>query len=394
MSREYPVVISKFICGAKEVEMDCVAAEGRILNYAISEHVENAGTHSGDATLILPAQNLFVETHRLVKKISQRLSKALNICGPFNLQFLCKANEIKIIECNLRASRTMPFISKALDINFVDIATRVMIGAPYRVQNIHLMELDYVAVKVPVFSFQRLANCDPLLGVEMKSTGEVACFGTNKYEALLKAFVSSGMKIPEKAILVSLGSHDSRFALAPKVAALLNLGFRVFATFGTFQFIASYLRLYAPTDDCAPRLSYDVENYEQDGDFVYHGGEAACMTPPPMCRLEPSWATSETCIEYSKGELVLVHKSGYGQMPSVTEVIAGEVELTVNITTKVNANPNSEHYRIRRFSIDCGVSLVTNEKLAALIFDALIREKRLNEHGKTMLNATRYDKYY
>merc|ERR1719498_1814108 len=185
VSRDYPVVISKYITGAKEVECDAVGRCGELLNYAIAEHVENAGVHSGDATLLLPAQKLFVETHRRVKMIGQKICRALRISGPFNVQFICKENEVKVIECNLRASRSMPFISKTYNVNFIDLATRVMLGVPARPATIQPTDIDYVACRVSMFSFQRLKNSDPRLGVEMQSTGEVACFGVNHYEAYL-----------------------------------------------------------------------------------------------------------------------------------------------------------------------------------------------------------------
>merc|ERR1719238_1492525 len=205
VSRDYPVVISKYIAGAKEVELDAVGNQGEILNYAIAEHVENAGVHSGDASLLLPAQKLFVETHRRVKMIGQKLCRALKISGPFNIQFICKENEVKVIECNLRASRSMPFISKTYNVNFIDIATRVMVGVPVRRATIQPIDMEYVASKVSTFSFGRLKNSDPRLGVEMQSTGEVACFGKNQYEAFLKAMIAAGFKLPTKNILISIG---------------------------------------------------------------------------------------------------------------------------------------------------------------------------------------------
>merc|ERR1712048_1382483 len=205
VSRDYPVVISKYIAGAKEVELDAVGQCGELLNYAIAEHVENAGVHSGDASLILPAQKLFVETHRRVNMIGQKLCRALKISGPFNIQFICKDNEVKVIECNLRASRSMPFISKTYNTNFIDIATRVMLGVAVRPVTIQPIDMEYVASKVSVFSFGRLKNSDPRLGVEMQSTGEVACFGMNQHEAFLKAMMSAGFKLPAKNILLCIG---------------------------------------------------------------------------------------------------------------------------------------------------------------------------------------------
>eukprot|EP00415_Alexandrium_ostenfeldii_P003625 UN3625 len=192
VSRDYPVVISKYISGAKEVELDAVGQNGELLNYAIAEHVENAGVHSGDASLLLPAQKLFVETHRRVKMIGQKICRALSISGPFNVQFMCKENEVMVIECNLRASRSLPFISKTYNVNFIELATRIMLGIPQQMVTIQPIDMDCIAAKVPVFSFGRLKNSDPRLGVEMQSTGEVACFGVNQYEAFLKAMIAAG----------------------------------------------------------------------------------------------------------------------------------------------------------------------------------------------------------
>merc|ERR1719238_2429393 len=210
VSREYPVVISKYIAGAKEVELDAVAQRGELLNYAIAEHVENAGLHSGDASLLLPAQKLFVETHRRVKMIGQKLCRALKISGPFNIQFICKDNEVKVIECNLRASRSMPFISKTYNVNLIELATRVMVGTPANSVTIQPTEMECICTKVPMFSFGRLKNSDPRLGVEMQSTGEVACFGKNQYEAFLKSFLASGFRLPAKNILLSIGPESQK----------------------------------------------------------------------------------------------------------------------------------------------------------------------------------------
>merc|ERR1719230_1305525 len=204
VSRDYPVVISKYIAGAKEVELDAVGQRGELLNYAIAEHVENAGLHSGDASLLLPAQKLFVETHRRVKMIGQKLCRALKISGPFNVQFICKDNEVKVIECNLRASRSMPFISKTYNVNFIELATRIFLGMPVHPKPVQPIDMEYVACKAPVFSFGRLKNSDPRLGVEMQSTGEVACFGRNQYDAFLKAMMAAGFKLPKKNILISI----------------------------------------------------------------------------------------------------------------------------------------------------------------------------------------------
>merc|ERR1719162_1341754 len=235
VSRDYPVVISKYIAGAKEVELDAVGQEGEILNYAIAEHVENAGVHSGDASLILPAQKLFVETHRRVKMIGQKLCRALKISGPFNIQFICKENEVKVIECNLRASRSMPFISKTYNVNFIDIATRVMLGISVRPVTIQPIDMEYVASKVPTFSFGRLKNSDPRLGVEMQSTGEVACFGNDQYEAFLKAMISAGFKLPTKNILICIGPSAQKLEFRQHAKTLHEIGFQLFATKGTYE---------------------------------------------------------------------------------------------------------------------------------------------------------------
>merc|ERR1719456_1221430 len=229
VSREHPVVVSKYITNAKEVEFDGVGCNGELLNYAIAEHVENAGVHSGDATLLLPAQKLFVETHRRVKKVSQKICRALRISGPFNIQFMCKENEVKVIECNLRASRSLPFISKTYNVNFIDLATRVMLGLPVSPSIIQPIDMEFVASKVSTFSFGRLKNSDPRLGVEMQSTGEVACFGNDQYEAFLKAMISSGFKLPTKNILISIGSNEKRIEFIQYARTLRDMGYQLYA---------------------------------------------------------------------------------------------------------------------------------------------------------------------
>merc|ERR1719499_2992234 len=213
-----------------EVELDAVGQDGELINYAIAEHVENAGIHSGDASLLLPAQKLFVETHRRVKAIGQKICRALKISGPFNVQFMCKENEVKVIECNLRASRSMPFISKTYNVNFIAMATRIMLGLPQPAVTIQPIDMDCVAAKVPVFSFNRLKNSDPRLGVEMQSTGEVACFGVNQYEAFLKAMISAGFKLPTKNVLVSIGPAPQKSEILQHVRTLADMGFQIFAT--------------------------------------------------------------------------------------------------------------------------------------------------------------------
>merc|ERR1712060_445633 len=240
VSRDYPVVISKYIQGGKEVELDAVGQNGELLNYAIAEHVENAGVHSGDATLFLPAQKLFVETHRRVKQIDQKICRALKISGPFNVQFICKENEVMVIECNLRASRSMPFISKTYNVNFIEIATRIMLGIPQRPVTIQPMEMECIAAKVPVFSFSRLKNSDPRLGVEMQSTGEVACFGVNQYEAFLKAMISAGFKLPQKNILISIGCSQQKMEFVQYARMLVDMGYQLYATRTTAEILKAH----------------------------------------------------------------------------------------------------------------------------------------------------------
>merc|ERR1719393_362066 len=228
VSKEHPVVISKFVEGAKEIEVDAVAHNGNVLNYAIGEHVENAGVHSGDATLILPAQKLYVETVRRVKRISRAIARELNISGPFNLQLLSKDNEVKVIEANVRASRTFPFVSKTLKVDFIELATRVMAGAPVQPAQISLLDLDYVAIKAPMFSFTRLLGADPVLGVEMASTGEVATFGEDKYEAILTSMRATNFKVPKRSVFVCIGPLQSKLEFLQPVRDLLDMGLTVF----------------------------------------------------------------------------------------------------------------------------------------------------------------------
>merc|ERR1712007_363869 len=240
VSREYPVVISKYIVGAKEVELDAVAQNGEMINYAIAEHVENAGVHSGDATLLLPAQKLFVETHRRVKKIGQKICQALKISGPVNIQFMCRENEVKVIETNLRASRSLPFISKTYNLNFIDLATRIMLGCNVSPALVQPIDMHYICCKVPMFSFGRLKNSGPRLGVEMQSTGEIACFGVNQYEAFLKGMIAGGFKLPSKNVLISIGPAQSKLEFLPCVHTLVQMGFQIYATKGTLEFLKSH----------------------------------------------------------------------------------------------------------------------------------------------------------
>lgn len=237
VSKEYPVVVSSFLQNAKEIEFDAVAREGEVMEYAISEHVEFAGVHSGDATLVFPAQKIYFETMRRVKKISKRIAKELNISGPFNIQYLAKNNEIKVIECNLRASRSFPFVSKVLKHNFIDTATRIMLGAPFSKPDSSVFDLEYIGVKASQFSFSRLQNTDPVLGVDMSSTGEVGCIGEDFSDAILKSMLSVGYKIPKKGILISSGEMKSKVDLLEACKLLGEKGYDLYASHGTQKFL-------------------------------------------------------------------------------------------------------------------------------------------------------------
>ena len=258
VSKDHPVVVSEFIEQAKEVEIDAVAQEGEVKAYAISEHVEFAGVHSGDATIVFPAQKLYVETIRRIKKIARSISKELNISGPFNMQFLAKDNDIKVIECNLRASRSFPFVSKVLKYNFIDMATRIMLGEKVESLNKSVFDLDYVGVKASQFSFARLLKADPVLGVDMASTGEVGCIGENYYEAILKSMLSVGHRIPKKNILISSGPTRSKVELLNSTRMLIEKGYNIYSTAGTAKFFKENgidtQILYWPDEDKEPNI--------------------------------------------------------------------------------------------------------------------------------------------
>ena len=258
VSKDHPVVVSEFIEQAKEVEIDAVAQEGEVKAYAISEHVEFAGVHSGDATIVFPAQKLYVETIRRIKKIARSIAKELNISGPFNMQFLAKDNDIKVIECNLRASRSFPFVSKVLKYNFIDMATRIMLGEKVESLNKSVFDLDYVGVKASQFSFARLLKADPVLGVDMASTGEVGCIGENYYEAILKSMLSVGHRIPKKNILISSGPTRSKVELLNSTRMLIEKGYNIYSTEGTAKFFKENgidtQILYWPDEDKEPNI--------------------------------------------------------------------------------------------------------------------------------------------
>ncbi len=270
VSRQYPVVVTEFIEYAKEIEIDAVARNGEVLIYAISEHVEFAGVHSGDATMVFPAQKLYIETMKRIKRIARQVARGLNITGPFNMQLLAKNNNIKVIECNLRASRSFPFVSKVLKINFIDIATKAMLGLEPKIPHKSAFDLDYVGVKAPQFSFSRLQKADPVLGVEMASTGEVGCIGEDFDEAILKAMLSVGYTIPKKTVLLSTGDSRSKADLLPAVQKLQHNGYELYATQGTADYLSlngiSATVLHWPDTNRKPNtLGYIME---QKIDFV------------------------------------------------------------------------------------------------------------------------------
>ncbi|MDE6464008.1 MAG: carbamoyl-phosphate synthase (glutamine-hydrolyzing) large subunit [Muribaculaceae bacterium] len=269
VSKQHPVVVTEFVQNAKEIEMDAVAENGQIKAYAISEHVEFAGVHSGDATIQFPPQKLYVETMRRIKKISAKIAAALEISGPFNIQFLAKNNDIKVIECNLRASRSFPFVSKILKINFIDLATRVMLGLPAEKPAKSAFDLDYVGVKASQFSFSRLGGADPVLGVDMASTGEVACIGDDTNEAILKSLLAVGLRVPRKGVLLSTGTPKQKADMLEAAHLLNKAGLTIYATGGTCQFLHDNgipaIRVYWPsTPDQQPQALELLHNHEVD----------------------------------------------------------------------------------------------------------------------------------
>jgi carbamoyl-phosphate synthase large subunit len=268
VSKEYPVVVSEFVQGAKEIEFDAVAKNGEIIEYAISEHVEFAGVHSGDATLAFPAQKIYMETARRIKKVSKKIAKELNISGPFNIQFLAKNNDIKVIECNLRASRSFPFVSKILKTNFIETATKIMLDEPVKKPDSSTFDLDYVGVKASQFSFTRLHKADPILGVDMSSTGEVGCLGVDFDEALLNAMISVGYHVPEKGILVSSGDVRGKVELLDACKLLFEKGYTIYATEGTQKFLqdngVKAIKVNWPDENGNKNITHLMSNHEVD----------------------------------------------------------------------------------------------------------------------------------
>ncbi|KAI1957898.1 Carbamoyl-phosphate synthase [Ophidiomyces ophidiicola] len=325
VSRDHPVVITKYIENAKEIEMDAVAKNGVMVGHFISEHVENAGVHSGDATLILPPQDLDPETVRRIEEATQKIGNALDVTGPFNIQFIAKDNEIKVIECNVRASRSFPFVSKVMNVDLIEMATMAMIGKPFLEYPPVNIPKNYVGVKVPQFSFSRLSGADPVLGVEMASTGEVACFGRDRYEAYIKALISTGFKLPNKNILVSIGSYKEKMEMLPSITKLHQMGYNLFATAGTADFLRE------------------------------HG--------IPVKYLELLAGEEEDL------------KSEY----SLTQHLANNlIDLYINLPSSNKfrrpASYMSKGYRTRRMAVDYQTPLVTNVKNAKILIEAIARQ--------------------
>ena len=318
VSEDHPVVVSKFIEHAKEIEMDAVARDGEILAYAISEHIEFAGVHSGDATIQFPPQKLYVETVRRIKRVSRQIAKALHINGPFNIQFMARENDILVIECNLRASRSFPFVSKVLKLNLIDLATKVMLGVPVEKPNKNLFDLDYVGIKASQFSFNRLQKADPVLGVDMSSTGEVGCLGDDTSTALLKSMLSVGQRIPEKNILLSTGGAKQKAELLDSARTLIAHGYKIYATGGTSKYL---------TDN-------GIEN------------------------THVLWPSDE------------------GEGPRALDMLhEKQIDMVVNIPKDLTARELTNGYRIRRAAIDLNIPLITNSRLASAFIYAFCNVK-------------------
>ena len=317
VSKKHPVVVSRFMEHAKEVEMDAVARNGEIIAYAISEHIEFAGVHSGDATIQFPPQKLYVETVRRIKKISKKIAKELQISGPFNIQFLARENDIKVIECNLRASRSFPFVSKVLKINLIEIATRIMLGLPVEKPAKNLFDLDYVGIKASQFSFNRLQKADPVLGVDMASTGEVGCLGEDSRTALLKSMLSVGQRIPAKNILLSTGAAKQKAEMLEAAKLLVKHGYHLYATGGTSRYL--------------------TEN-GIDNTLVY-------------------WPSEEGTPQ----ALDMLHEK--------------KIDMVVNVPKDLTVSELDNGYKIRRAAIDLNIPLITNARLASAFIYAFCTVK-------------------
>ena len=360
LNDDHPVVISKFIVNAKEIEYDGVAQAGQIVNFAISEHIENAGVHSGDATLLLPAQKLYVETIKRIKKIAAKIAAALRISGPFNIQFLSKNNDIKVIECNLRASRSLPFVSKTFNVDFVELATKVIVGAPFKASRIELMDVDHVCVKVPMFSFTRLQGADPVLRVEMASTGEVACFGRSHLEAFVKGLIATGMRIPQRSVLLAVGPLAAKIELLDSVKTLKRLGFDLYGTRGTAEFYKEsgieVTRLYRHREKRGSIVTADgtiVKEERKEEDVAESSSTAVALTAAVGVGAEEASPATATRLNI------------------LTAVKSGLIELVINIPNTTDPVDRTEGYHLRRTAVDFQVSLVTNLKIATMFIDGL-----------------------
>ncbi len=318
VSAEHPVVVSKFIEHAKEIEMDAVARDGEILAYAISEHIEFAGVHSGDATIQFPPQKLYVETVRRIKRVSRQIAKELHISGPFNIQFMARENDILVIECNLRASRSFPFVSKVLKLNLIDLATKVMLGIPVEKPSKNLFDLDYVGIKASQFSFNRLQKADPVLGVDMSSTGEVGCLGDDTNQALLMSMLSVGQRIPKKTVLLSTGGAMQKAEMLDAARQLIQNGYQIYATGGSSRYLTE------------------------------HGVENTLVYWPSEEGKEPQ-------------ALTLLHER--------------KIDMVVNIPKDLTSHELSNGYKIRRAAIDLNVPLITNSRLATAFINAFCKLK-------------------
>jgi len=315
VSKQYPVVVSEFIEQAKEIEIDAVAREGELFSYAISEHVEFAGVHSGDATMVFPPQKIYFETVKRIKKIARQLASALEISGPFNVQFLAKDNDIKVIECNLRASRSMPFVSKVLKTNLIDQATKIMLKMPVEKPHKSIFDLDYIGCKAPQFSFSRLKKADPVLGVDMASTGEVGCIGDTYYEAILKSMLSVGYRIPKKNILLSTGGMRSKVEMVNSCRMLVERGYSLFATHGTHEFLK------------------------------LNGIES----------IDLAWPDED-------------------KKPNVLDHLSSKtIDLVINIPKDLSSHELSNDYTIRRSAVDFNIPLITNARLASAFIYAICK---------------------
>ena len=313
VSKEHPVVVSRFIENAKEVEMDAVAKDGEIIAYAISEHIEFAGVHSGDATIQFPPQKLYVETVKRIKRISRQIAKELHINGPFNIQYLARENDIKVIECNLRASRSFPFVSKVLKINLIEIATKIMLGIPVEAPEKSLFDIDYVGIKASQFSFNRLQKADPVLGVDMASTGEVGCLGDDQRYAILESMLSVGYRIPKKNILLSTGTAKQKAAMLDAAKMLVSNGFNLYATGGTSKYL------------------------EENG----------------IKNTRVYWPSEE------------------GQQPQALDMLHNkQIDMVVNIPKNLTQHELTNGYKIRRAAIDLNIPLITNARLASSFINA------------------------